>query len=225
MDDILPIVLSEQLRAILPGMRVHAFVFKAARIGVGHAGLDPLRRRVLDRVREQEARTRAEEIPNIQGLIELLDELGCDPSHTPPLLLRDLRGVIHRDPFPVDNDAQDGARLLALYYLMPVFILDARTLHPPLVVVPCPREFVLATRQGPVRAPGTPVLADAEQALRSVQHEMTKGRVHEQTREFLVVMLDPGVEGAGDHGRLTNRVENWMNALTGAHLVGASCRP
>ncbi|MAG59089.1 MAG: hypothetical protein CMJ83_22615 [Planctomycetes bacterium] len=220
MDHLLPVIVSDEIRRILPGLRIHGMRFEGARIGVGDPGLDPLRRRILQRIADRAGRIRdLAEIPSIQALTELLAELGQIPHVTPLTVLEQVRSVARRDPFPVENDAKDGALLLSLYYLMPVFLLEAKALRPPLVFLPNPGHYVLPTLAGPVQARGAPVLADDEKVLRALQYKVRRVPVHEFTKEYLLLIVDPGIDGGLDHRRTVQRAENWMSTLTRARLV------
>ena len=225
-DHLLPVILSKELTAILPSLRVHAFLFEGARIGVGHAGLDPLRQRVVARVDEAVQRHGdVDSIPNVQAISELLDALGQDPARDPATLRDALQAMILRRPFPVENDARDAAFLLSLYYMAPVFLLDAAALRPPLVLLPATASAVIPTKTGPRQAKGAPVLADDEKVLRSLQHSVSRAKVIEQSRSLLLVLVDPGVETPLPPKRTAERIENWFDTLTRARLVRSTSSP
>lgn len=225
-DHLLPIIVSNELRDILPNLRVHAHLFQGARIGVGHAGLDPLRRRVVSRIDQAvERHGSVEAIPNLQALNQLLEALGQNPHRDPPTLLQHVHAMVQRRPFPVENDARDTAFLLSLYYMAPVFLLDAGALRPPLVLLPASGNSVIPTPEGPRQSKGAPVLADDEKVLRSIQHPIQRARVIEPTRDLLFVLVDPGAETPLDPKRTTERIDNWVLTLTQARLVRSTVSP
>lgn len=225
MEELLPVILGRDLQASAPGIQIHAFLFQGARIGLGHRGLDTLRRRVLQRARERLAQQpRVDLWPEIRAAVHLLPDRYRGHAPSAPFV-RDVHGLAEGRPFPVENDAVDGARLLSLFMLRPVFILDARALKPPLIFLPCPAAFVLPTPGGPVSAPGVPVLTDREKALRSLLHAVPRSPATEMTRTFLLLLLDPGQPAPVDKEETIHRVENWMGALTSANLAQHTVDP
>ena len=225
-DHLLPVILSNAVREVLPRLRVHAFLFHGARIGVGHSGLDPLRRRVVARVDEAVDRHgHVDAIPNIEAIAELLEALGQDPRRHPATLREQVSAMAERRPFPVQNDAVDTGFLLSLYYFSPVFVLDAGALRPPLQLLPSPEDMVIPTPEGPLQTKGALVLADEEKVLRSVQNPIRRAREIAPTRDLLFVLIDPGAEGGIDPARTRDRIENWVSTLTRAALVRSTTTP
>lgn len=226
MDHLLPIGVSDEIRRVLPELRVHAMVFDGARIGVGHGGLDPLRSRVVRRVDElAERHGDLADIPSVRAMITLLEGLGQDPRRHPPTFLQRAQAMARRDPFLVENDARDTTLMLSLYYMVPVFLLDAVALRPPLMLQPSAHGHVMPTPTGPVDSPGALVLADNEKVLRSVQHEIGRAPVMEMTQKFVIILIDPGVDGGLDPERTSQRIDNWLSALTSAELLKATVSP
>ena len=226
MDHLLPVLIADEIRHALPGLRVHTMVFGGARIGVGHAGLDPLRQRLVRRVDQLcERHGHIADIPTVRALIGLLADLGQDPYANAPSLLRRGQAMTRRDPFPVENDAQDAALLISLYYMVPAFLLDVDQLRPPLVLRPSSDATIGLTPTATTHASSALVLSDEEKILRSVQHEIGRAPVTELTRSFVLVLLDPGVDGGLDAERTVQRVDNWISTLTSAELLEATVSP
>jgi DNA/RNA-binding domain of Phe-tRNA-synthetase-like protein len=224
--DILPIVLADEIQSRIPAMRLHALQLEGAKIGVGHRSLDQLRARLLRRMEQWFADhpnyQQAQEWTSLSDFRPGKERLRGGPQGP---FFEALEAMAHRAPFPVVNDAVDAARLLSLYYLRPIFLLDAGNLKPPLILLPCPDSFVLPTPQGPVLAPGSLVLADHEKALRSVDHDVLRAPVLESTRSLLLVLVDPGAPKPIDHEEFSYRAANWMESLTKARLVAQGCTP
>jgi DNA/RNA-binding domain of Phe-tRNA-synthetase-like protein len=222
MTDDLSVSIDPKLKQLLPGLQAHVVRFAGARIGLAHHGLDPLRQRVFQRLRTalQDCRS-LDDIPEVGSFIELLTALGRDPISDPPIHATLIKCIAERKPFPVINDAVDGANLTGLYYLLPVFLADCRMLHPPLSLAPAWEHRELVTIDGTHPALGEPFLMDSRGPIVGIQSQQVRGTVNQGTAEFLVVMLDPGLEGGVDHDTMIRRLENWMQTLTGVHKVGS----
>lgn len=225
MHDHLPVIVANELKQRLPTLKTHTFLFEEARFGVGHLGLDPLRRRVLQRTGELvEEFGEISKIPQIAALEALVEHPASEPelkAYGPrpgSVIGQQLLELAEKRPFPVENDAVDGALLLSLFYRMPVFLMETQGLEPPLMLAECPEPFILPTPSGPRRAPGAPILCDPTKAVRSLQWPIRRSRVHEFVHSFTMVIVDPGVDGGLDPDETRNRVENWMSTLTRACL-------
>ena len=64
-----------------------------------------------------------------------------------------------------------------------------------------------------------------EKVLRSVQHEIGRAPVMEMTQKFVIILIDPGVDGGLDPERTSQRIDNWLSALTSAELLKATVSP
>jgi hypothetical protein len=225
-QDLLPLILSNEFTEESPNLRVFAFLFEGARIGVGHRGLDPLRKRVLLKTEAWMAQVPDfRETPELQSVKSLFPpKYSLEFIQSSPFVTA-LNIMARRAPFPVINDAVDAARLFGLYYRRPTFLLDSRGLKAPLLFMPCPESFVLPTSDGPLHRPGAPVLADSVKALRSLSHDLIRSPVHEATRTFLLILIDSGHPNPLDSEEVVGRAENWFHSLTHSKLKAHCCVP
>ena len=211
------------LKRLLPGLRVHFAHFRGARIGLAHHGLEDLRQRIFQKTRVSLAGFESvTDIPEVGSIMEALGSLGRDPLAQPPCHARMISAFSERRPFPVVNDAVDAANLTALYYRIPAWLVDCRHLFPPLSLVPAVEHQALVTVDGTHPAVGEPFLCDKRGPIVGLQSDQVRGHVTQATSEFIITMIDPGLEGGLDHDRIVRRLTNWMHTLTGAQLVGHS---
>ncbi len=217
MDPLESLTIDPTLARTSPHLSLHAMRFEEATIGIGHPGLDTVRARVMARLDAAMSQVSdpAEALP-IRAVVRWLDALGQSPDRRPPHILQRVRATLRREPFQVTNDACDAAVLLSLYYLSPVFILDADSLEGPLTFT------ALAAGAGPPNElwEGAPALCDQQRPLADLQTGRTGAPVTETTNRFLVVIPDLGDPQPLDAERTVQRVENWMTSLTRGRLSG-----
>ncbi len=205
------------IRELTPGLRIHAVVLTGGRVGVGHRELDTLRTRVSTVLRQRlSARNDPLATPEAQAFLPLLHGCGESPPRGLTEVQRRIRGLLRKEPFPVENDVVDAVLLLGLFYGIPTAAFDIAEITPPL------RLDVLPTGRRETEGSAAvlePVLADERRTLFGLVGGVYAAPVTEATRDFLVVLLDPGVSGGLPPDRTAHRVENWLAALTGARAV------
>ena len=218
---LLPILIPDQVRQAYPSLELHSFLFEAARIGVGHRGLDPLRSRAVERLVSRAAKAGTpEDLPELGAFRHLFPGRAARHYESSPHR-RLLLGALNREPFVVRNDAADLGHLVALFFGWPTLLLDAGRLRGPLLLTPCPESFVLPTTDGPRPGEDVLVLADHEKALRSLGHDLVRAPVLESTRRILVCILNPGLPDPNDVSTLDERVQNWFQSLLQVKLLDA----
>lgn len=217
MVDLPHVAIAEEIRSLLPGLRIHGLAFRGARIGIGHRALDVLRTRVSTRLRDRVAAVRdATLLPESEAFAPLLAGLGLDSRQMPPTHAALLRAVARRHPLEVVNDACDVAVLVSLYYLMPVFLVDAAAIAAPLRFLPAPPGLPGPWGDTPA---AVPVLADRRGGLCSLVDLRQRAEVTESTRSLLLFLLDPGLGGGLDPRPTARRIANWLGAVAGATLT------
>jgi DNA/RNA-binding domain of Phe-tRNA-synthetase-like protein len=217
--------IDDAVREVLPGLRILAFRFTGARVGMANRKLEPLRDRVLASVRERVATARdVRRIPTFIAFHQGFPDLARGPRRA--WLDEAFHAIARRDPFRVMNDAIDAARLLAFHHGVPVSAHDAARIQGPLSLEIAVGGAVLPTLQGVAVDPaGLPVLRDRGGVLGSPLFEVQRAAASTRTQEILLVVYDPGVEGALDAADLQARAENWFSSLCGARLVETITSP
>lgn len=199
-----------------PRTRLGVFELEGCRVGFGHASLDDMRVRVVNRVRDDVGTAGAlSNVPQIAGVDRLITLCSGDPRRSRTQLESILKKVLEGGPMPVENDALDCALLLSMYYKLPIFLADTATLrgNVGLVVGKKGRELEPDRMDGLVRAEGKIVLGDELGYFDSLFTRGKRALVTERTTDMLVVMLFP--ENVGDsivHDFL-RRGRNWFTTL------------
>lgn len=220
------LVLSPEVMSIWPGLRLLGLRFESAHIGVGHRGLDLLRRRVFAIVRREVlARGSVEDLPEVGVFAKIPKAAGWDPDRDEPIHAKVMRLVAERRPFPVRNDAEDAGGLLGLFHRLPSFTFDADELRLPLTLALGRSGQTLPSPLGPRPVAGHPLLLDRAGPIASLGDGVLRSGPGEKARNLLVLLLDPGLDGGLELRDVTRRAANWMETLTGARLTASVIAP
>jgi DNA/RNA-binding domain of Phe-tRNA-synthetase-like protein len=215
----------DEVREILPTLRMVVLRFTGARIGMANRKLEPLRDRVLASARERMSVAR--DVRRIRSLATFHQAF---PEVTrggrSPWLDEAFRAIARRDPFRVMNDAIDAARLLAFHHAVPVSAHDAARIQGALTLGIAPPRTAIRTLEGEsIDAGGLPVLRDSSGAIGGVIgspfFESQRMMPSTRTQELLFVAYDPGGEEGLDAADFQSKAENWLTSLSGARFVSS----
>jgi DNA/RNA-binding domain of Phe-tRNA-synthetase-like protein len=205
-----------------PRTRLAIVEFDDVSIGFGHANLDDMRLRVANRVRDElRNATMLKQVPQIAGTEELLGLFDSDMRRTVTLAERILRTILESGPMPVENDALDATTLLTLYYKLPVFLHDTRTLRGDigLVVGRANREFEVMQGHDAIRTEGRLFLKDDLGYFASPIAAGKRGLVSERSSSLLLTALFPQNVGDSIVRDFLKRSANWIQSLVGGEVL------
>ncbi len=191
-------------------------------IGFGHASLDDMRLRVANRVRDElKNATMLKQVPQIAGTEELLALFDSDMRRTVTRAERLLRTILEGGPMPVENDAIDAMTLLTLYYKLPVFLHDTRTLRGDIgLVVGRPnRPFEVMQGHDSIRTEGRLFLKDELGYFGSPIAAAKRGLVSERSTSLLLTALFPQNVGDSIVRDFLKRGANWLQSLVGGEVI------
>ena len=205
-----------------PRTRVAIVELDGVEIGFGHASLDDMRLRVANRVRDElRNSTVLKQVPQIAGTEQLLGMFDSDMRRTVTNAERLLRAILEGGPMPVENDAIDAATLLTLYYKLPVFLHDTRTLRGDIgLVVGRPnRAFEVMQGHDSIRSEGRLFLKDELGYFASPIACGKRGLVSERSTSLLLTALFPENVGDSIVRDFLKRGANWLQSLVGGEVL------
>ncbi len=205
-----------------PRTRLAIVEIEGVEIGFGHASLDDMRLRVANRVRDElKNATLLKQVPQVAGTEQLMGLFDSDMRRTVTTTERLLRTILEGGPMPVENDALDAATLLTLYYKLPVFLHDTRTLRGDigLVVGRSNREFEVMQGHESIRSEGRLFLKDELGYFASLIAAGKRGLVSERSESLLLSALFPQNVGDSIVRDFLKRGANWIQSLVGGEVV------
>jgi DNA/RNA-binding domain of Phe-tRNA-synthetase-like protein len=211
--------IDEEISGRLPEISVFALQFADATLGVPSRRIEPMRDRVIAGARERLASLKdPRRLPAVGALVQAFPELA---RGTRRLWLDEvLRAIARNDPFPVQNDVVDAARLLSIHYGVPILPIDLDKARPPVGLAVAPPGTTARSPMGSLTdVSGLPVLVDAGGVLASPAVELGRASPGRTTRRFALIGCVPVRAGAPDVAEVATRAENWLSTLTGARRV------
>lgn len=204
-----------------PRTRLAVVEVEGVKVGFGHASLDDMRLRVVNKIRDDIQTANAlKNTPQIAGLDQLIGHFDANMRRNPTLAELLLRKILDGGTLPVENDAVDAAVLLSLFYKLPVMIRDRATLKGDigLVVGRSNRPFEVMQGHDAIRTEGRLFLKDDVGYFASPIAQGKRGIVTERTHDILLMALFPENVGDSIVEDFIRRGGNWLESLCGGQV-------
>ncbi|MCA9320770.1 MAG: hypothetical protein KDB53_08550 [Planctomycetes bacterium] len=214
--------IEKRILDVAPRTRLGVVELDGCQVGFGHASMDEMRLKVVNRVRD-EVRTTAnlKTVPQIAGFDQLRSYFDSEmrrSSSTAELLLR---RVLEGRNLPVENDAVDAGVLLGLFYKLPVVLIDPTSLRGDvgLVIGNPSREFEVQQGHDPIHTGGRMFFADDLTYFASPVALGKRAVVTERSRRILTMAVFPENVGDSIVRDFIRRAGNWLESLCGGSVT------
>jgi DNA/RNA-binding domain of Phe-tRNA-synthetase-like protein len=145
-----------------------------------------------ERLRREHAGRAPAEIPELQPARELYRIFGIDPTKTRPSSEALLRRVLRSKPLPRISNAVDLGNWMALLFLLPIGLYDAREVEGEVLLRSGNAgELYVGVRKDEVHLQGRPVLADVRGPFGNPTADSLRTAVTDRTRELWMVVFAP----------------------------------
>lgn len=219
MQDRIVVQIDPAVTAKLPKLRLLVLRFGNVRMGTPSRKIEPLRDRVIAAARETlNAARDVRRIPSLAAFHDAFPEILRGARR--PWLDDAFRAIGRRDPFPVQNEVIDVARILSLHYAIPLAVLDVGKVRPPLRLGIAPQgSSGMTSAKTSADLSGLPVIVDAGGPVTSPFLDLSRGAPGRTTTDVLFLAFDPV---GTDFADVESRASNWLGTLTGAKLAASA---